>query len=129
MHKRPRKDPEATPFRLRGRIAAEVGGRTGLNEAGADLLEQIISSGSLSEAARQLHYSYRYAWMLVDGMNKAWGRPLVKTATGGRKGGGATLTELGHAALSSYRHLQITFEHFLDQETLTFRESLRAAGS
>ena len=104
----------------------DVGKRAGLNEAGADLLEQIISSGSLSEAARQLHFSYRYAWLLLDGMNRAWGEPLVKTATGGRNGGGATLTELGKSVLASYRHLQLVLEHFLDQETITFRASLRA---
>ncbi len=127
MNKHPPKNPHPAPPNLRGRISVEVAGRKALTEAGADLLEQIIASGSLSEAARQLHYSYRYAWMLVDAMNKAWGHPLVKTATGGRKGGGATLTELGHSVLSSYRNLQLTLEHFLDQETQVFRASIRAA--
>ena len=116
---------DVTP-QLRGRISVEVGGRAALSEAGADLLEQIISSGSLSEAARQLHFSYRYAWMLVDGMNRAWGEPLVGTATGGKRGGGARLTELGEAVLAAYRHLQLTLEHFLDQETVTFREAVKA---
>lgn len=126
MNKHPHKKARPAPPRLRGRISVEIGRRTALTEAGADLLEQIISSGSLSEAARQLHLSYRYAWMLVDGMNRAWGEPLVETATGGRRGGGAALTELGRTVLDSYRHLQLTLEYFLDQETATFQESLKA---
>jgi len=106
---------------LRGRITIEMGKAVGLNEAGADLLEQIAISGSLSEAARQLHFSYRYAWLLVDGMNRSWNEPLVTTATGGKRGGGAKLTELGQAALSAYRHVQVELEHFLDTQTASLR--------
>jgi len=113
------------PIQLRGRISVEVGQRTGLSEAGADLLEQISISGSLSEAARQLHYSYRRAWLLMDGMNRSWEIPLVTTATGGKRGGGATLTELGQSVLSAYRNLQIEFEHFLGVQSAPFQRAVR----
>src|ERR1700748_1589233 len=92
---------------VRGRLAGEIGVRSGLTEAGADLLEQIAISGSLSEAARQLRYRYRWAWLMVDSMNRAWGKALVKTATGGKRGGGAVVTEFGASVLSAYRMMQV----------------------
>ena len=111
--------------RLRGRIAIDIGTRSGLSEAGADLLEQIAIGGSLSEAARRLRYSYRWAWLLVSSMNRAWGRPLVVTATGGKRGGGARLTPLGVAVLAAYRQLQLELEHFLDLQTRPFQRAVK----
>jgi molybdate transport system regulatory protein len=99
---------------LRGRVWVEIDGKPAMTDAGADLLEQIVACGSLSEAARRLRYSYRRAWMLLDTMNKRWPGPLVKTATGGRKGGGASITELGRQVLAVYRDLQLQVEHTLD---------------
>jgi molybdate transport system regulatory protein len=99
---------------IRGQIWVEAGGKAALTEAGADLLEQIEACGSLSEAARRLRYSYRRAWMLLDAMNHRWPEPLIETTTGGRRGGGATLTPLGRHVLSTYRDLQVRLEHLLD---------------
>ena len=99
---------------LRGKIWIEIARKAALTDAGADLLEQIEACGSLSEAARRLRFAYRRAWLLLDAMNRAWPRPLVITATGGRRGGGAKLTELGRHVLHTYRDLQIQLEHFLD---------------
>jgi molybdate transport system regulatory protein len=96
-----------------------------LSEAGADLLEQIDACGSLSEAARRLHFSYRRAWMLCDAMNRRWPQPLVKLSTGGKGGGGAVLTPPGRRLLGAFRDLQIRFEHFLDTSTGTFRRNTR----
>jgi len=58
------------------------------------LLEQIEHCGSLSQAARNLKVSYRRAWELLDSLNSCFLEPVVLTATGGRGGGGATLTLL-----------------------------------
>ena len=99
---------------MRGRIWVEIGGRPALTEAGADLLDQIAIHGSLSEAARRLRFSYRRAWMLLDAMNRAWPRKLVTTATGGKRGGGAKITDLGTQVLRAYRDLQIQLEHLLE---------------
>jgi molybdate transport system regulatory protein len=106
---------------LRARIWVEIDKKPALTDAGADLLEQIAICGSLSEAARRLRFSYRRAWMLLDAMNRRWPEPLVRTATGGRRGGGATVTELGRRALSAYRDLQLQLEHFLDIGGDSFR--------
>jgi molybdate transport system regulatory protein len=108
-----RKPAEA--IRLRGRLWIEIDRTAALTEAGADLLEQIQVCGSLSEAARRLHYSYRRAWMLIDVMNRNWPQPLVVTATGGKRGGGTRVTDFGREVLSAYRDLQVQLEHLLDQ--------------
>jgi molybdate transport system regulatory protein len=118
--KRPKNPPTAVA-KLRGRIWVEIDDKAALTDAGADLLEQIGVCGSLSEAARRLHYSYRRAWMLLDAMNKRWPTPLVKTATGGHRGGGAKLTELGTHVLGAYRDLQVQIEHLLDAAGDPFR--------
>jgi molybdate transport system regulatory protein len=103
----------------------EISGASALTEAGADLLEQIAVCGSLSEAARRLRFSYRRAWMLIDSMNRHWPRPLVKTATGGKRGGGTRLTDLGREILSSYRDLQLQLEHLVDQASPAFFAAIK----
>jgi molybdate transport system regulatory protein len=108
----PAKRNRARPT-VKGRIWVDLSGPA-LTDAGADLMEQIDACGSLSEAARRLHFAYRRAWLLVDRMNNTWPTPLVITTTGGRRGGGAQLTELGRNVLRAYRDLQIRFQHFLD---------------
>ena len=105
---------------LRGRLWVEIARTAAFTEAGADLLEQIAACGSLSEAARRLRFSYRRAWMLIDAMNRHWPRPLVKTAIGGKRGGGTQLTEFGRTVLSGYRDLQVQMEHLLDQASPGF---------
>jgi molybdate transport system regulatory protein len=99
---------------LHAQIWIESQGGAAVNEAGADLLDQIAACGSLSEAARKLRFSYRRAWMLLDAMNHRWPGPLVLSTTGGRAGGGAKLTELGRHVLRTYRDLQLQLEHLLD---------------
>jgi len=68
----------------------------------ADLLRAIEDSGSISAAARDLGMSYRRAWLLVDTMNQCFKSPVVETLTGGQRGGGARVTELGREVLGRY---------------------------
>lgn len=118
----PREKP--TPAAVKGRLWIETDGGIALNDAAADLLEQIEASGSLSEAARRLRYSYRRAWMLIDKANRTWPQPLVTLSTGGKRGGGAQLTETGLHVLSAYRDLQIHFEHFLTDASARFKRQI-----
>jgi len=120
-----RRAPSQAAPRLRGRLWVETAGGVALTDAGADLLEQIDVAGSLSEAARRLRFSYRRAWMLVDAMNRRWPAPLVALATGGKRGGGARLTELGRRIVAAYRDLQLRFEHFLETSAPQFARGLR----
>lgn len=72
----------------------------------ADLLQAIAQTGSISAAAREMQMSYRRAWLLVEEMNRCFASALVATATGGARGGGAAVTELGQEVLARYRRMQ-----------------------
>ena len=70
-----------------------------------DLLAQVDAQRSISGAARAMGMSYTRAWQLIDAMNRDFGS-VVATATGGARGGGATLTDTGRALLAAYRALE-----------------------
>jgi molybdate transport system regulatory protein len=72
----------------------------------ADLLEAIGQTGSISAAARAMDMSYRRAWTLVDVMNRSFRAPLVRSAVGGTRGGGAQLTEAGARVLAQFRVME-----------------------
>ena len=72
----------------------------------ADLLEGIRDTGSIAAAGRAMSMSYKRAWSLVDEMNTAFESPLVDSARGGAKGGGARLTQAGETVLAHYRKLE-----------------------
>jgi molybdate transport system regulatory protein len=67
------------------------------------LLEHIGTSGSLSQAARELGMSYRRAWQLLASLNACFRARAATTAKGGRGGGGATLTAFGRELILAYR--------------------------
>jgi molybdate transport system regulatory protein len=70
------------------------------------LLEAIEQTGSITASARKLGMSYRRAWLLVDETNRCLVRPAVQTATGGQRGGGASLTAAGVALVHHYRAVE-----------------------
>jgi molybdate transport system regulatory protein len=123
---RPKQNKAAPHAVIRGRVWIELNGVSALTEAAADLIEQIEACGSLSEAARKLGFSYRRAWLLMDNMNRLWSEPVIRTATGGARGGGARVTEFGRQLLSAYRDLQLQMEHLLDRATSSFRAATRS---
>ena len=71
-----------------------------------NLLRAISTRGSISGAARQMNMSYRRAWLLVDTMNRCFRSPVVAASPGGKGGGGATITELGHTVVDSYEAME-----------------------
>nr|WP_315248358.1 LysR family transcriptional regulator [uncultured Duganella sp.] len=73
----------------------------------ADLLDAISQTGSISAAARAMDMSYRRAWMLVDVMNRSFREPLVRSAVGGTRGGGAQLTDAGVRVLAQFRVMEV----------------------
>lgn len=91
----------------------------------AALLEAIAREGSISAAGRAMGMSYRRAWMLVDVMNRCWAEPLVATAAGGARGGGAQLTEAGAALLAGYRAIEARLGATMVEEAAALEASLR----
>ncbi|MBX3578701.1 MAG: winged helix-turn-helix domain-containing protein [Rhizobiaceae bacterium] len=86
------------------RINLDPGGRIGPGKIA--LLDAIRETGSISAAARSIDMSYKRAWDLVEEMNILFGRPVVAAKTGGRKGGGAALTEMGEAVVTRFRAIE-----------------------
>ena len=89
---------------LRLRVVFGPAGMIGPGKA--ELLERIARTGSIAAAGREMGMSYKRAWQLVETMNAMFRAPLVMRTRGGAKGGGAEVTETGHAAIAAYRALE-----------------------
>jgi len=72
----------------------------------AELIERIAQSGSISAAARDMGMSYRRAWQLVEALNATYRQPVVITAIGGQRGGGATVTPYGRRLAAQFRSME-----------------------
>jgi molybdate transport system regulatory protein len=72
----------------------------------ARLLELIDAHGSIRSAAAAMNMSYRHAWLLLQAVEDTFGAPVIATSTGGSKGGGAKLTELGRTLVARYRLIE-----------------------
>lgn len=88
------------------RLRIVFGPEAMLGPGKAELLERIDQTGSISAAGREMGMSYKRAWMLVGTLNAMFQGPLVQSARGGSKGGGATLTPLGSKVLQLYRAVE-----------------------
>ena len=72
----------------------------------AALISQIEVSGSISAAARDMGMSYRRAWQLVEAINASFTEPVVVTATGGKRGGGASVTAFGRELVAHFHAME-----------------------
>lgn len=129
MQKQASPDPLSLPWpadwSVGVRIAIERSGKAVVDGALADLLAALDRTHSISGAARAVGISYRHAWVLLQRAGQYAGQPLVETAIGGKRGGGAQLTERGRAALWVFGQLQ---EQVRPSAAQTLRR-LVAAGS
>ncbi len=79
-----------------------------LGDGGAAILEAIEKFGSIGKAAEKLGMSYKYVWDYLANIEKEYGKPVVETYRGGKKGGGgAKLTEEGRKLLSEFRRVKL----------------------
>ena len=72
----------------------------------ARLVALIADTGSISAAARKMGMSYRRAWLLVEELNASFNRPVVLTAVGGKRGGGAVVTDFGKRLVKTYHGME-----------------------
>lgn len=103
-------------YKIKSRIWIESEHGVFLGEGRVRLLKAIAETGSLRKAASTLDMSYKKAWNLMDSMNKTAKKPLVITSTGGKGGGGASLTEYGKEVISTFDHINQKCWEFLDNE-------------
>jgi molybdate transport system regulatory protein len=87
-------------LRVLGKSAAAMG------PGKAELVERIVQTGSISAAARAMDMSYRRAWQLVEALNRTFREPVVTTAVGGTRGGGARVTPFGERLVLQYRAME-----------------------
>ena len=102
-----------------------LGAETAIGPGKADLLDNIVATGSIAAAGRRMSMSYRRAWLLVDEMNTMFKEPVVTTSKGGKGGGGgAQLTELGREVLERYRRMQKVTANAIDDDLQALRRVL-----
>jgi molybdate transport system regulatory protein len=99
-----RKQAAAGDPQLRIRVDLAPGCSVGPGKI--SLLEAIERDGSLSVAARSIGLSYRRAWNLLADLNRSFTQPVVTTAVGGTRGGGARVTVFGRSLISAFRALE-----------------------
>lgn len=93
--------------RYRGLTLRVLGaGSPAMGPGKAELIERIAATGSISGAAREMGMSYRRAWQLVEALNAAYRETVVQTATGGQRGGGATVTAYGKRLAALFRSME-----------------------
>ncbi len=84
-----------------------------LGSGWANLLKNIDEheGTSLTQAAKECNYSYKYAWNILKRIEKRTGISPVETGKGGRGGGGwVRLNEFGKYLLKAYTDLQTEIE-------------------
>lgn len=100
---------------LSGRLELDAGKISFLGETRIQLLEAIAIYGSISQAAKAVPLSYKAAWDAVDAMNNLSPFQLVERTTGGKSGGGTTLTEYGRKIIQLYRTLEQQYQQTINQ--------------
>lgn len=98
---------------LSSKLTLEMLGKPFLLEKRIELLHAIGEHGSISKAAKAVPMSYKSAWEAVDSMNSLSPEPIVSRETGGKDGGGTTITAYGQQLLENYAVLKEEHNHFL----------------
>src|SRR6185295_10001982 len=91
----------------------------------ARLIALIDATGSISAAAREMGMSYRRAWQLVEAINGSFSRPVVITAVGGKRGGGAAVTAFGREIVESFRRMEEKASAAITADLRQFSRRLR----
>jgi len=85
------------------RFRVDFSPRCSLGPGKIALLEAIAEQGSLTRAAARLGMSYRYAWLLLEDLKRAFTEPVTRATVGGRSGGGVALTAFGTEVVRRYK--------------------------
>jgi len=96
-------------------LTLEMLGKPFLLEKRIELLYAIEKHGSISKAAKAVPMSYKSAWEAVDTMNSLSPEPIVHRETGGKDGGGTTITAYGLILLENYAVLKEEHTRFLER--------------
>jgi molybdate transport system regulatory protein len=108
------------------RFRVDFGSRCSVGLGKIELLEGIARTGSLSQAAREMHMSYRRAWLLLEDMNVSFDPPVTHASVGGRGGGGVVLTSFGTRLVAGYRELESRLQPLANTHLEDFSRHIKA---
>lgn len=100
-------------FNLHAELTVRVGDEMFANARRIELLRQIDQLGNLTQAAKQVGYSYKGAWDAIDDMTRLSGGTLIERHAGGKGGGGTHLTERGQQVLRNFSLIQAEHARFI----------------
>ncbi len=106
-------------FDIRSKIWIEVSGEPVFGRGRRILLEAIDSHGSINRAAQEVDISFRKAWGHIRAMEERLGVKLIERQTGGRNGGGATLTDDARKFLKKYAALEKGIQKIVDKRFMS----------
>jgi molybdate transport system regulatory protein len=109
-------------LRVLGKFAAAMG------PGKAELVERIARTGSISAAARAMGMSYRRAWQLVESLNRDFTEPVVTTAIGGTRGGGARVTAFGARLAARFRAMERKASAAIVADLRSFARQIKKRG-
>ena len=109
------------PPQIHVRPRIYIGEEISIGPGKVDLLRLIDQTHSIAAAARIRGIPYKRAWFLIDTLNKSLGTPVIETVSGGKGGGGSTLTLLGKQLVVCYNAL----EDRINAESIAELEALR----
>ncbi|MFP3502871.1 TOBE domain-containing protein [Burkholderia sp. SIMBA_062] len=104
----------AGPLGLGGELWLRAGPQTLGGATRIALLAAIGDTGSITRAAKAVGLSYKAAWDAIDTMNNLAGEPLVTRSTGGKGGGGTTLTPRATSLITAFRTIEREHRRFID---------------
>jgi molybdate transport system regulatory protein len=100
-------------FNLHAELTVRVGDEMFANARRIELLRQIDQLGNLTQAAKQVGYSYKGAWDAIDDMTRLSGGTLIERHAGGKGGGRTHLTERGQQVLRNFSLIQAEHARFI----------------
>jgi len=114
-------------FEYNLRLYLNVNGKRVLGKGGAQILEAIEDSGSISAAAEALGMSYKFVWDYLVRMRRILRSPIVVTHRGGGRGtekggGGATLTPFARNILQEFHSTETTLKKLLKNRRIAIRK-------
>jgi len=108
---------ESPGYKVNGSLWMEFEGERFFGPGRVELLKLVDETGSLNKAAKQMGMSYKKAWEMVTALNTQAARPLVILHTGGKKGGGSSITHEAKELIAYHSQLRARFKAFLERES------------
>ncbi len=100
---------------IRSKVWIEAKGEPVFGRGRKFLLEAIDKHGSINRAAQDVNISYRKAWSHIKVMEDRIGIQLVERQTGGKNGGGATVTKEARQFLRKFEAMEQGVRETVDE--------------